>query len=228
MSVLSLTPSFAFADRGAPPNFSSQSLELTRTAVLQPLDITPASSLGVQFVHIATAANIDAHTTLIDHPLTNGNPGAIIIVTPNSNPGGGSATYHDHYIGVFYNFTHGQWGIYNEDGMAMAVGDAFNVIIPTAGSGVFVQSASTNSNSTTIDNVLTNNNPNAIILVTPDWNPGGGVSGTNANFPISVLYNTIFNKWAIFDQSGADDADRHIVQRLCSHGGRGQSLFTRL
>ena len=191
------------AEGGTPTRVRAQNLALQRTFEPQPLSISAAGSLGVQFIHVATAANIDAHTTLIDNPLTNSNPGAIILVTPNWTPGGVSGTTHNHYVGVFYNINLGQWGIYNEDGLAMEVGDAFNVIIPNAGSGLFVETASTNSNSITIDNPLTNGNPGANILVTPIWNPGGGVSGNNANFPFSVEYNTIFNKWTIFDQSGA-------------------------
>jgi hypothetical protein len=207
----------ASANRGTPPSASSQNLIASTLASVvsqrplrvpesQPLNIPalmipPASSLGVQFVHVATAANIDAHTTLIDHPLTNGNPGALLIVTPDWNPGGGAiGAYQNHYIGVFYNITRGQWGIYNEDGTAMSVGEAFNVIIPTT--NTFVQTASIIFSSTTINNPLTNNNPNAVLLVTPIWNPGGGVSGTNANFPISVQYNNIFNRWTIINQSG--------------------------
>jgi hypothetical protein len=184
-----------------------QNSEPLRAPEHQPLSITAltipaASSLGVQFVHVATAANIDAHTTLIDHPLTNGNPLAVIIVTENRTPGGVSGAINLSHIGVFYNIAHGQWGIYNEDSTTMPIGETFNVIIPTAGTGVFIQTVSTSFNSTTLDNPLANNNPNATIFVTPVYNPGGGVSGTNANFPISVLYNNISNRWMIFDQNG--------------------------
>ena len=58
----------------------------------------------------------------------------------------------------------------------MPVGAAFNVSIPTASSGVgvFVHTATggnTGSNFTIIDNPLANGNPNAIILVTPNYDP---------------------------------------------------------
>ena len=115
----------ARADHGAPPSVSSQTSMLrhlvaahARALLNQPLDIPaltipPASSLGVQFVHVATAANIDSNWTTIDHPLTNGNPNAIILVTPNWNPGGVGGTYDNHPIGVFY--TAGKWTIFNQD-----------------------------------------------------------------------------------------------------------------
>ena len=62
------------AGRSTPPNLSVQNLELLRAPEPQhpntpALAIPPVSSLGVQFVHIATAANIYAsYTTIIDHP----------------------------------------------------------------------------------------------------------------------------------------------------------------
>jgi hypothetical protein len=180
----------------------------------QPLDIPaltipPASSLGVQFVHVATAANIAAsgvgHATVIDNPLTNGNPNAIILVTPNWNPGSVGGTYDDHPIGVWY--SGGTWRIFNQDLAAMPVGAAFNVIVPTAGAGVFVQtvtSANIGGETTAIDNALTNGNPNAIVFVTPNYNPGGGCPCMYDSHPIGVFYSTVAgNKWAIFNQDHA-------------------------
>jgi hypothetical protein len=83
----------ARADHGAPPSVSAQNLQRPRAP--QPLDlravnIPPASSVGVQFVHVATAANILSHSTIIDHSLTNSHPNAIVLVTPNRTPGGGA------------------------------------------------------------------------------------------------------------------------------------------
>ena len=192
------TPSLVAAQ---PPRLASALQPLNSPA----LTLSPASSLGVQFVHVATAANSDAHTTLIDHPLTNGNPGAIIIVTPNFTPGVVSGTLNNHHIGVFYNGPRAQWGIYNEDGATMQAGTAFNVIVPATGSNVFVQTAGAPASFTTIDKTMTNGHPNAIIFVTPNYNPGN-TGGTNANFPLAVLYNTTLNKWQIINQSGGNMA----------------------
>jgi hypothetical protein len=196
----------ALADgSGVLPNVSSQNFGLPRTPEAQPLSITPANSLGVQFVHVATAANIYAsYTTVIDHPLTNGNPNAIILVTPNLNPGGVvGGTYDSHPIGVIY--SSGKWAIFNQDLAAMPVGAAFNVIIPTVGAGVFVHTVNpgnVNGNSTDFYSSLTNSNPNAIVLVTPNYNPGGACGCVGANFPIGVLYDNFNSKWGIFTQTG--------------------------
>ena len=277
------------ADRGAPPSVSAQNREALRTSELKPLTISAASSPGIQFVHVATAANILSDATVIDYPLTNGNQDAIILVTPNYTPGGVSAQYNNHPIGVEYDGS--KWWIFNQDGAAMPVGAAFNVIVPTsgafvhtstaagndtvinnaltnghpnaivfvtlnlnpggvcgcignnhntgvfysagkwiiynqdhtnvmevgaafnvfvltAGAGIFVHTTTTaniNGSSTEIDNALTNGHPNAIVFVTPNWNPGG-VGGTDNNHPIGVYYNSVSNKWAIFNQDGAAPA----------------------
>jgi hypothetical protein len=87
---------------------------------------TARPGVGV-FVHKATGANILAHATFIDNPLTNGNPNAIIVVTPNYNPGGIVGANDNHPIGVFYYIPIGRWGIFNQDHAAMPNGAAFNV-----------------------------------------------------------------------------------------------------
>jgi hypothetical protein len=162
--------------------------------------VSPASSLGVQFVHVATAANIYAsYTTVIDNPLTNGNPNAIIIVTPDDTPGNSGGTNDPHPIGVIY--SSGNWAIFNQDSAAIPVGAAFNVIIPTAGAGVFVQNTTAAGTSTDIDSPLTDGHPNANILVTPNYNPGGVCPCVSADFHIGVEYHG--TKWAIFTQDGS-------------------------
>jgi hypothetical protein len=69
-----------------------------------------------------------------------------------------------------------KWRIFNQDGVAMPVDAAFNVIIPTTGAGVFVHSATVSNRSgdyTRIDNPLTNGHPNAVVFVTPNLDLGG-------------------------------------------------------
>jgi len=198
----------ARADRGALPSVNAQNLEPRRAPEPQPLDIPaltipPASSLGVQFLHVATAANSAGYYTLIDHPLTNGNPDAIIFVTPNFTPGGGIETDIDFNIGVWYNSIASQWAIFNQDdATAIPANAAFNVLVPNPDTGVFVHKATVGNSAgdyTTIDYPLTNGNPDAIILVTPNWNPGG-VGGQYDNHPIGVYYSG--SKWRIFNQDG--------------------------
>jgi hypothetical protein len=84
------------------------------------------------FVHEATIANTIFHYTFLDHPLANGRPNAIILVTQNWNPGGGSGVYNDAVTGVFYNALNQRWAIYNEDLGTMPAGASFNVLVGDA------------------------------------------------------------------------------------------------
>ena len=162
------------------------------------------------FVHTATPGNILFNYTLIDHPLTNENPNAIVMVTQNWNPGGVDGTYNNYPIGVWYSSSAKKWGIFNQDSSSsMPVDAAFNVLISTTDWAAFVHTAtSTNitTNSTFIDQSLTNDNPNAILFVTPNWNPGGGI-GIYNNHPIGVWYSHGAKKWAIFNQDKASMPD---------------------
>jgi hypothetical protein len=67
---------------------------------------------------------------------------------------------------------------------------------------VFIQHATSeniSANSTYIDNSLTNANPNAVLYVTQNWNPGGN-AGTYNNHPVGVWYDPARQRWAIFNQ----------------------------
>jgi hypothetical protein len=82
------------------------------------------------FIHKATAATIpvgSTQQTIIDNPLTNGAPNAILIVTPNYNPNSTGNIINNHPIGVFYNGT--KWGIFNEDLQPMPLNATFNVLV---------------------------------------------------------------------------------------------------
>ncbi len=88
------------------------------------------------FVHTATVANTNvpscasAQCTLIDHPLLNGNPNAMIIVTQRYNEGeSSSGVYNAHEIGVWYAPVPAKWTIFNEDLAAMPDGAKFNVLV---------------------------------------------------------------------------------------------------
>jgi hypothetical protein len=77
------------------------------------------------------------------------------------------------------------------------------VVVPPA-SQSFVHYAvpdNTISNSTYLDNALTNGDPNAGLSVTQNWNPGGGW-GVYNDHPIGVRYDQAVQKWAIYNQDG--------------------------
>jgi hypothetical protein len=55
------------------------------------------------------------------------------------------------------------------------------------------------ANSTYLDNPQTNDDPNVILYVTQNWNPGGD-TGTYNDHPIGVWYDSSTQRWAIFNQ----------------------------
>ncbi len=70
---------------------------------------------------------------------------------------------------------------------------------------VFVHRAtseSVSSNSTYLDNRLINGNPDAILSVTQNWNPGGDGGTYNAH-PIGIWYDGSAEKWAIANEDRA-------------------------
>ena len=85
------------------------------------------------FVHRATSGNIEGaapHRTTITHPLCDGDPNAILIVTPNFNPGGAATgVIENHPIGVYFHPTLHQWQIFHQDFAAMTVSAAYNVLV---------------------------------------------------------------------------------------------------
>ncbi len=76
----------------------------------------------------------------------------------------------------------------------------------------FVQTtttANTAGSFTYLDDSLTNNNPNAVIMVTANWNPNGVYTGID-NHLVGVMYITAYvpwkgieGTWAIFNEDGS-------------------------
>lgn len=163
--------------------------------------LIPTANIA-SFVHTSTAGNTTSNYTHINNALTNNNPDALIFITANWNPGGGSGVYNTSPLGVWYNSADNKWSIFNQTLEAMPTGTSFNVLIPPAHPRIFVHTANagnTVSNYTYIDHGTTNNNPDAIVFVTANWNPGGG-SGVYDASALGVWYSASANQWAIFNQ----------------------------
>ncbi|MFN8506799.1 MAG: hypothetical protein U0547_04450 [Dehalococcoidia bacterium] len=74
------------------------------------------------FEWTATAASITGHVTVIDHPLLNNNPNAIVIFSQLWE-----GVYNDHPTAIYYNS--GRWKIFNEDFAAMPNNAKFNILV---------------------------------------------------------------------------------------------------
>jgi hypothetical protein len=80
------------------------------------------------FIQRATAANTVSDSTIINNPLCDGDPNAILIVTHNLSADTNSTSqFNTKPVGVFYSGAN--WVIFNEDGTGMALGRAFNVMV---------------------------------------------------------------------------------------------------
>ena len=86
-----------------------------------------SQSEEVIFVHRATEENVSQNSTYIDHPISNGNPDAILVVTANWNPEGSPGIYNAHPIGVWYDSEAQRWAIFNQDLADMPVEAGFNL-----------------------------------------------------------------------------------------------------
>jgi hypothetical protein len=155
------------------------------------------------FVTTATSANSAADYTDFSNPIADGNPNATVFVTPNWNPGGNGGTYDASPIGVWYNAGTGHWSIFDEDLSAVPNGASFNVYVAYANTnGVFVQTAdwtNTSGNYTCINSPSLNGNPDAVVNVTPNWNPGNS-AGVYDNAPLAVAY--LSGRWCIVNSNG--------------------------
>ena len=125
---------------------------------------------GSAFVHVAAASNTVGGFTDIDNAACNGQPNARVLITRNLSPSGAVGVVNDHPVGVRYR--DGKWSICNQDGANMPLGAAFNVHVldeTSSNAGRHVATAQDISwgNSTAIEYPTTDNNPDAIVFVTP-------------------------------------------------------------
>jgi hypothetical protein len=161
------------------------------------------------FTHTATDANSRGDYTYISDPAIDGDPDAVVLVAQSAERKNARGASYDHNIGVWYEGKNEKkWAIFNQDRAAIPAGRTFKVIIPQA-SGTLVHYAklgNTVGNRTYLDNRLTNGEPDALLRVTQNWNPGGG-RGIYNDHPIGVLYDADIRKWAIYNRDSAPMPD---------------------
>jgi hypothetical protein len=176
-------------------------------AVARPARSAPRSP-DVHFVQLATQISVVDDTTYINNKKSNGNPRALIFVTPNWNPVNNKIGLFDTSpIGVRYNSAKKRWGIFNEDGSGMQSGEAFNVlIVPKPTKNAFVHTATASSidgAASIIKNAATNGKSHLLLQVTQNLTPPGQAGMSNAN-PVGAAYSASKHRWTVFQDSGAD------------------------
>lgn len=154
----------------------------------------------VAFKHITTAASTIANYTVLDHPLLNNNPNAVINVTHEYH---GDSERLNQALGVWYSNTRGRWTIYLNSSTTMPDGFDFNVLVQANREAQFVFKADAsniqpgiNDHVAVIDHPFLNNNPNALVYAIHNWNPAGSTIHQVDNHPLGVLYMN--NHWTVY------------------------------
>jgi hypothetical protein len=176
------------------------------------------------FAHTATDENSRGDYTYLSDPSINGDPNAIVLVERAPDRGSADEGAYDHNIGVWYDFRVDQekWAIFNQDRAVVPTGAAFRVVIPPA-SESFVhraRRANTVGNITYVDDPLTNGEPDVVLAVTQNWNPGGGV-GVYNDHPVGVLYDEDVERWAVYNRDDAPMPYGSAFNVAVSGGGDG-------
>ena len=156
------------------------------------------------FVHRATDMNSRGDYTYIDDSSIVGDPNAIVLVSPTPDQESLGTASYDHNIGVWYESGAEKWAIFNQDRAAVPAGATFEVVVPRA-SAKFVHRANlvnTAGNYTYLDDRLTNGEPDAVLSVTQNWNPGGG-RGVYNDHPVDTVYDAQVERWAIYNRDNA-------------------------
>lgn len=172
------------------------------------------------FTHIATDENSRGDYTYLSDPAIDGDPDAVVLVV--SSEDAGSAGYGRN-VGVWYDFVdRRRWAIFNQDRAAVPAGSTFRVVVPPA-SESFVHRAepvNTVGNITYLNDPLTDGRPGAVVSVTQNWNPGGGV-GVYNDHPVGVLYDEDVQKWAVYNLDGAPMPEGVAFNLAVSGDGQG-------
>jgi hypothetical protein len=163
----------------------------------------------IVFTHTATDANSRGDYTYISDPTINGDPNAVVLVVPSADRGNARGASYEHNIGVWYEgVNEKKWAIFNQDRAAIPAERTFEVIIPPASETLihYAKLDNTVGNRTYLDNPLTVGEPEVLLTVTQNWNPGGG-RGVYNDHPIGVLYQADIRKWAIYNRDGTPMSD---------------------
>ena len=88
----------------------------------------------------------------------------------------------------------------------IAAGSTYNVlVVQKSKPSVFVQTATTANTlggATYINSTLTNGLPNAQILITPNYDPGGK-NGVINDHPVGTYYNPTLKEWGVLNEDGS-------------------------
>jgi hypothetical protein len=183
---------------------TTSTAEALEEAGIKPSDDSNDGVGEAVFIHRAKDKNIRGDYTSITNPVIDGDPNAVILVSPDAEQKGKGTASYAHNIGVWYTPVAHKWAIFNQDLAAVPAGSTFEVVVPATSAGFVHQADRSNTagNYTYIDSRLTNGQPDAVLQVTQNWNPGGG-DGVYNDHPVGVIYDSKLDQWAIINLDGA-------------------------
>ena len=185
-------------------------------ALFSIITLTASAAYAQQtFTQTVTRENRSCNATcsVLDVPELNGNPSAIIFVTPAE----GTKNLNPHPIGAYYMYLK-KWSIYNVDGVAITDGAKYNVqYYANPDSDRFVYITPERGGDACIDHAGLNGNPNAQIRFFPTGTPGKG-SLFNRD-ETKVEYNAAASKWCISNINGNAVTSDSAYNVMFSGGG---------
>ncbi|MFT5129786.1 MAG: hypothetical protein ACI8W8_003415, partial [Rhodothermales bacterium] len=137
------------------------------------------------FTHVASGLNSKSSWTYLDHPALNAVPSAVIHVAAF-----GDAVPRP--LGVWYDAGRSQWAIQDQLGQPIAHGAMFNVFVADNRVSAFTAGPQ-------LDHPSLNGHPEAIVHVTPNWNPPGS-NGVYNRHPIGLRYDG--QRWTVVNTDG--------------------------
>jgi len=155
-----------------------------------------ASRTRVAFRHQVTFSST---RTTLDHPLLNGDPAAIIVVTQTVGPA------NPHPVDVFYNSTQRRWQIWNSDLANIPLGTVFQVLVVEAQSAFVHITSPTNilAHLTLLDHPSLNGRAGARPIITVRATADSmGIATTTEEY-LGTWYDSFTSRWTVFNQDTA-------------------------
>lgn len=164
-------------------------------------DLFLSRNRSITFVHQVTSVDVaHPYRSQLNHFWLNGRPQAIAVITPHKVD---LHRYNDHPVGLDYNTTEEVWEIVNEDEAVLEVNNGFTVYVATSSAGQLhtVTSANRQGDSTFINHVAANGNPEAVVLASHN-----GQDGQRFPHAVGARYDEARQQWAIFTLDGTEMA----------------------
>ncbi len=157
-----------------------------------------ANGAAITHTHNGSAIHPDPVYSIVNHPVLNGNPAAIAVMTTYWNPFG---VWNNANYGFWYDDIDNEWIIYNEALTAIPADAGFFVAAENPNVASMRHQATAGNitvNWTRINHPLLNGNPNAVFVFSHNWGVSGQTSNVVLNKTLGAWYTG--SNWAIYTE----------------------------